>query len=101
MGYGHCCRHQETHADVAAAGCCGGSLKLLQAYKALFFADLVAACILAGVDLALQLLNFFTASSSGRPPGHLKASGSSLLLFIALYAARTGCQWFHHLLGSR
>ena len=52
---------KETHADVAAAEVLRRFVGYYKPYKALFFADLVAACILAGVDLAFpQLLNFFT-----------------------------------------
>ena len=41
--------------------CCGGSLATTSPTRRFFLADLVAACILAGVDLAFpQLLNFFT-----------------------------------------
>ena len=65
-------------------------------YRGLFFFDLVCATALAGVDLAFpQLLNFFTREFFQRPPEEVLASlGGIALLFTALYALRTGCQYF-------
>ena len=99
---------KETHADVAAAAeVLRRFVGYYKPYKALFFADLVAACILAGVDLAFpQLLNFFTREFFTESPSVILGSlGLIALLFIALYAARTGCQWFitywGHVMGAR
>ena len=98
---------KETHADVAAAEVLRRFVGYYKPYKALFFADLVAACILAGVDLAFpQLLNFFTREFFTESPSVILGSlGLIALLFIALYAARTGCQWFitywGHVMGAR
>ena len=98
---------KETHADVAAAEVLRRFVGYYKPYKVLFFADLVAACILAGVDLAFpQLLNFFTREFfTEAPPVILGSLGLIALLFIALYAARTGCQWFitywGHVMGAR
>ena len=98
---------KETHADVAAAEVLRRFAGYYKPYKALFFADLVAACILAGVDLAFpQLLNFFTREFFTEAPSVILGSlGLIALLFIALYAARTGCQWFitywGHVMGAR
>lgn len=82
---------KETHADVAAAEVLRRFVGYYKPYKALFFADLVAACILAGVDLAFpQLLNFFTREFFTESPSVILGSlGLIALLFIALYAART------------
>ena len=82
---------KETHADVAAAEVLRRFAGYYKPYKALFFADLVAACILAGVDLAFpQLLNFFTREFFTEAPSVILGSlGLIALLFIALYAART------------
>ena len=87
---------KETHADVAAAEVLRRFVGYYKPYKALFFADLVAACILAGVDLAFpQLLNFFTREFFTESPSVILGSLELIaLLFIALCAARTGCQWF-------
>ena len=98
---------KETHADVAAAEVLRRFVGYYKPYKALFFADLAAACILAGVDLAFpQLLNFFTREFFTESPSVILGSlGLIALLFIALYAARTGCQWFitywGHVMGAR
>ena len=98
---------KETHADVAAAEVLRRFVGYYKPYKVLFFADLVAACILAGVDLAFpQLLNFFTREFFTEAPSVILGSlGLVALLFIALYAARTGCQWFitywGHVMGAR
>ena len=98
---------KETHADVAAAEVLRRFVGYYKPYKALFFSDLVAACILAGVDLAFpQLLNFFTREFFTESPSVILGSlGLIALLFIALYAARTGCQWFitywGHVMGAR
>lgn len=98
---------KETHADVAAAEVLRRFVGYYKPYKVLFFADLVAACILAGVDLAFpQLLNFFTREFFTEAPSVILGSlGLIALLFIALYAARTGCQWFitywGHVMGAR
>ena len=76
-------------------------------YRGLFFFDLVCATALAGVDLAFpQLLNFFTREFFQRPPEEVLASlGGIALLFTALYALRTGCQYFitswGHIMGAR
>ena len=75
--------------------------------RGLFFFDLVCATALAGVDLAFpQLLNFFTREFFQRPPEEVLASlGGIALLFTALYALRTGCQYFitswGHIMGAR
>ena len=76
-------------------------------YRGLLVFDLVCATALAGVDLAFpQLLNFFTREFFQRPPEEVLASlGGIALLFVALYALRTGCQYFitswGHIMGAR
>ena len=89
--------------------CCGGSLATTSPTRRSSSADLVCRLrCLAGVDLAFpQLLNFFTPRVLHRVAlGHLgQRSGCIALLFVALYAARTGCQWFitywGHVMGAR
>ena len=67
----------------------------------------MCATVLACVDLAFpQFLNFFTKDFFLRPSDQIIAAlGWILVLFIALYAVRTGCQYFitcwGHIMGSR
>lgn len=76
-------------------------------YKFLFFFDLVCASVLAGVDLAFpQFLSFFTKEFFLEAPEVILASlGWIALGFAALYALRTGCQYFitawGHIMGAR
>ena len=76
-------------------------------FKLLFWADLACATVLACIDLAFpQLLSFFTEDFFLRPAETVLASlGWILLLFVALYAARTACQYFitawGHIMGAR
>lgn len=65
-------------------------------YTFLFVLDLVCATVLAAVDLAFpQFLNFFTKDFFLNPPEAILGSlGWIALLFVALYAVRTGCQYF-------
>ncbi len=76
-------------------------------YTFLFVLDLVCATVLAAVDLAFpQFLNFFTKDFFLSPPEAILGSlGWIALLFVALYAVRTGCQYFitswGHIMGAR
>lgn len=76
-------------------------------YKFLFWFDLVCATLLACIDLAFpQLLNFFTRDFFLQPaPVVMSALGLICVGMIALYALRTGCQWFiarwGHVMGAR
>lgn len=76
-------------------------------YKFLFFFDLACATVLAAVDLSFpQLLNFFTRDFFTRSADVVLASlGWIALLFAALYAVRTACQYFitswGHIMGVR
>lgn len=76
-------------------------------YRFLFFFDLFCAAILAAVDLAFpQFLNFFTKEFFLEAPSVILASlGWIALGFVALYALRTGCQYFitawGHIMGAR
>ena len=76
-------------------------------YRFLFFFDLACATALAVIDLAFpQFLNFFTKEFFLQPPDVvLGALGWIALLFAALYALRTGCQYFitawGHVMGAR
>lgn len=76
-------------------------------YKFLFFFDLVCATVLALVDLAFpQFLNFFTKGFFLSSPEVILGSlGWITLLFAALYAVRTACQYFiaswGHIMGAR
>ncbi|MEC4185130.1 ABC transporter ATP-binding protein [Adlercreutzia sp. R21] len=97
---------QESHAEVSARRVWARFIGYYGPYKGLFFADLGCACVLAAIDLAFpQFLNFFTKEffleSLERILGSL---GLILVLFLALYALRTGCQWFitcwGHIMGA-
>lgn len=76
-------------------------------YKGFLVADLACAVALAAIDLAFpQFLNFFTKDFFLRPADViLPALGWIALAFAALYAVRTGCQWFvaryGHVMGAR
>ena len=76
-------------------------------YTFLFVFDLVCATVLAAVDLAFpQFLNFFTKDFFLSSPEVIVSSlGWITLLFVALYAVRTGCQYFitswGHIMGAR
>lgn len=76
-------------------------------YMLLFVADLVAATVLALVDLAFpQFLNFFTRNFFLQPPAVvLGALGWIAAGFAVLYLVRTGCQYFitgwGHIMGAR
>ena len=76
-------------------------------YTFLFVFDLVCATVLAAVDLAFpQFLNFFTKDFFLSSPEVIVSSlGWITLLFVALYALRTGCQYFitswGHIMGAR
>ena len=75
-------------------------------YKLLFFLDLLCAVVLAAVDLAFpQLLSFFTHEFFQEPADVILSTlGLIALLFAALYAIRSLCQWFitcwGHIMGA-
>ncbi|MEG2025184.1 MAG: ABC transporter ATP-binding protein [Gordonibacter sp.] len=76
-------------------------------YTFLFVADLVAASVLAVIDLAFpQFLNFFTKEFFLQPPEVILAGLGWIALGLgALYLLRTGCQYFitcwGHIMGAR
>lgn len=96
----------ESHAEVSAARVWRRFISYYGPYKGLFFADLACATLLAGIDLAFpQFLNFFTKEFFLESPERIIGSlGLILLLFLVLYAARTGCQFFitcwGHIMGA-
>ncbi len=96
----------ESHAEVSAARVWRRFIAYYGPYKGLFFADLACAVVLAGIDLAFpQFLNFFTKEFFLEAPERILGSlGLILLLFVALYALRTGCQFFitcwGHIMGA-
>ncbi|MDO4182469.1 MAG: ABC transporter ATP-binding protein [Coriobacteriia bacterium] len=78
-----------------------------QPFTLLFFADLVAATVLAAIDLAFpQILNFFVrdffVNATDAILGVLPGVAAGL---IALYLVRSGCQYFiatwGHIMGAR
>lgn len=97
---------QESHAEVSARRVWARFIGYYGPYKGLFFADLACACVLAAIDLAFpQFLNFFTKEFFLESPDRILGSlGLILVLFLALYALRTGCQWFitcwGHIMGA-
>ncbi|MEC4176173.1 ABC transporter ATP-binding protein [Adlercreutzia sp. R7] len=97
---------QESHAEVSARRVWARFIGYYGPYKGLFFADLGCACVLAAIDLAFpQFLNFFTKEFFLESPERILGSlGLILVLFLALYALRTGCQWFitcwGHIMGA-
>ena len=97
---------RESHAEVSARRVWGRFIGYYGPYKGLFFADLACACVLAAIDLAFpQFLNFFTKEFFLESPERILGSlGLILVLFLALYALRTGCQFFitcwGHIMGA-
>ena len=96
----------ESHAEVSAVRVWRRFISYYGPYKGLFFADLACAVVLAGIDLAFpQFLNFFTKEFFLEAPERIIGSlGLILLLFLVLYAVRTGCQFFitcwGHIMGA-
>ncbi len=96
----------ESHATVSAWRVWTRFISYYGPYKGLFFADLACATALAVIDLAFpQFLNFFTKEFFLEVPERILASlGLILLLFVALYLLRTGCQFFitcwGHIMGA-
>ena len=96
----------ESHATVSAWRVWTRFISYYGPYKGLFFADLACATALAVIDLAFpQFLNFFTKEFFLEAPERILASlGLILLLFVALYLLRTGCQFFitcwGHIMGA-
>ena len=86
----------ETHAEVSAKRVWSHFASYYRPYKGLFFGDLLAAVMLAAIDLAFpQFLNFFTKEFFLESPSVILSSlGLIALLFVALYLLRTGCQCF-------
>ena len=106
MGYGDETR-EKTAPDVPFKTVARKFVAYYKPFTLLFFADLVAATVLACVDLAFpQILNFFvrdffvnaTDAIMGVLPGVTAA-------MIALYLLRSVCQWFvtcwGHIMGAR
>ena len=97
----------EDAAEVSAARVWRTFAGYYRPYVPLFAFDLLCATVLACVDLAFpQFLNFFTKDFFLRPADQIiGALGWILLLFLALYAVRTGCQYFitcwGHIMGAR
>ncbi len=97
---------EESHATVSAWRVWTRFISYYGPYKGLFFADLACATVLAVIDLAFpQFLNFFTKEFFLEAPERILASlGLILLLFVALYLLRTGCQFFitcwGHIMGA-
>lgn len=97
----------EDAAEVSAARVWRAFARYYRPYRALLVFDLLCATVLACVDLAFpQFLNFFTKDFFLRPADQIiGALGWILALFIALYAVRTGCQYFitcwGHIMGAR
>lgn len=97
----------EDAAEVSAARVWRAFARYYRPYRALLVLDLLCATVLACVDLAFpQFLNFFTKDFFLRPADQIiGALGWILALFIALYAVRTGCQYFitcwGHIMGAR
>ena len=97
---------QESAPDVSAKEVLARFVSYYGPYKGLFFADLACAVVLAAVDLAFpQLLNFFTREFFLEAPGVILSTlGLIAVLFIALYAVRSACQWFitcwGHIMGA-
>ncbi|MDE8702149.1 ABC transporter ATP-binding protein [Adlercreutzia equolifaciens] len=87
---------KETHAEVSAKRVWSRFISYYGPYKALFFGDLLAAVVLAAIDLAFpQFLNFFTREFFLESPSVILSSlGLIALMFVALYLLRTGCQVF-------
>ncbi len=98
---------QESHADVSALKVWKTFLGYYAPYKFLFVFDLVCATVLACIDLAFpQFLNFFTKDFFLEPAQVILDSLAwILLMFVALYLVRTGCQYFitywGHVMGAR
>lgn len=97
----------EDAAEVSAARVWRAFARYYRPYRALLVFDLLCATVLACVDLAFpQFLSFFTKDFFLRPADQIiGALGWILALFIALYAVRTGCQYFitcwGHIMGAR
>ncbi len=97
---------RESHAAVTAGQVLRRFVSYYGSYKGLLVLDLLCATVLAGVDLAFpQLLSFFTKEFFLQPAEVILGSlGAVGLLFCALYAVRTGCQWFitcwGHIMGA-
>ena len=97
---------QESAPDVPASEVLHRFVSYYRPYKGLFFADLFCATLLAAVDLAFpQLLNFFTKEFFLEPAEIILSTlGLIALLFVALYAVRSACQWFitcwGHIMGA-
>ena len=87
---------KESHAQVSAWRVWSRFISYYGPYKGLFFGDLLAATVLALIDLACpQFLNFFTKEFFLESPSVILSSlGLIALMFVALYLLRTGCQFF-------
>uniref|UniRef100_A0A7C9NSL3 ABC transporter ATP-binding protein n=1 Tax=Muribaculaceae bacterium Z82 TaxID=2304548 RepID=A0A7C9NSL3_9BACT len=87
---------KESHAQVSAWRVWSRFISYYGPYKGLFFGDLLAATVLALIDLAFpQFLNFFTKEFFLESPSIILSSlGLIALMFAALYLLRTGCQFF-------
>ncbi len=87
---------KESHAQVSAWRVWSRFIGYYGPYKGLFFGDLLAATVLALIDLAFpQFLNFFTKEFFLESPSVILSSlGLIALMFAALYLLRTGCQFF-------
>lgn len=87
---------KESHAQVSAWRVWSRFISYYGPYKGLFFGDLLAATVLALIDLAFpQFLNFFTKEFFLESPSVILSSlGLIALMFVALYLLRTGCQFF-------
>lgn len=76
-------------------------------YTFLLVADLIAASVLAAIDLAFpQFLNFFTKEFLLQPPEAIVSALGWIALGLGLlYLLRTGCQYFitcwGHIMGAR
>ncbi len=87
---------KESHAQVSAWRVWSRFIGYYGPYKGLFFGDLLAATVLALIDLAFpQFLNLFTKEFFLESPSVILSSlGLIALMFAALYLLRTGCQFF-------
>ena len=76
-------------------------------YRAIFFADLACAALLAVIDLAFpQILNFFTKEFFLQPAEVILSSLALIAaLLVAMYLVRAACQYFvtswGHIMGAR
>ncbi|MBQ3106461.1 MAG: ABC transporter ATP-binding protein, partial [Eggerthellaceae bacterium] len=102
-----CEQRAEARVEVTARQVLSRFAAYYQPYWWLLLLDLLAATLLAAIDLAFpQLLNFFTKEFFLQPADVILAAlGGIALLFVALYALRTLCQWFitcwGHIMGAR